>query len=100
MPNKDELLDLYLKALENGASLENILERLPPEASDPVHAGQRLRTHAASSATLVFFDGSRTTLGPNTDLSMDKVEGGWGKVIQVALNQTAGKTTHSVVPFR
>lgn len=66
---------------------------------EQVGAGQRIRTQTDSSVMLVFFDGSRTTLESNADIMLSEVEGGWGKVIHVALTQTAGKTLHSVVPF-
>lgn len=67
---------------------------------EQVRAGQRIRTQAASSATLLFFDGSRTMIGPNADLTLSKVSGGWGKVLIVSLTQEAGKTSSSVVPLR
>lgn len=64
-----------------------------------VVTGQRLRTGPRGQVTLLFFDGSRTTLGPKTDLTLTRVDGGWGKVIHVVLDQSAGKTAHSVAPF-
>lgn len=69
-------------------------------AGEKVHSGQRVRTSNASGATLVFFDGSRTTLGSNADLTLARVDGDRGKVLRVVLNQNAGKTSHSVVPLR
>lgn len=66
---------------------------------EKVSAGQRIRTQSDSTVTLAFFDGTRTTLEPNTDVTLSEVEGDWGKVIHVALTQSAGKTLHSVVPF-
>jgi hypothetical protein len=65
-----------------------------------LHAGQRLRTHAASGATLLFFDGSRTAIGSDADVTLTKLKGGWGNVLSVALTQNAGLTSHSVVPLR
>jgi hypothetical protein len=65
-----------------------------------VGEGQRVRTGTQGSVTLVFFDGSRTTLGPDTDLALSKVDGRWGNVLQVELSQRAGDTNHSVVPFQ
>jgi hypothetical protein len=67
---------------------------------DSVHAGQRLRTGPGSSATLVFFEGSQTRLGPGTDLTLTRVDGDWGKVLQVVLNQGAGEIANDVVPLR
>ena len=70
----------------------------PLTSGDRVRSGERIRTSAASTATLVFFDGSRTTLEPNTDLVLSRVDGDWGKVLRVVLTQTAGHTQHTVVP--
>jgi hypothetical protein len=67
---------------------------------DRVHAGQRLRTGPGSSATLVFFEGSQTTLGPQTDLGLTRVDGDWGKVLQVVLNHATGRISNDVVPLR
>lgn len=65
-----------------------------------IRQGQNLRTGSEGSVTLVFFDGSRMTLGPDTDLTLTKVDGRWGDVLQVELSQQAGDTKHSVVPFQ
>ena len=70
----------------------------PLTSGDRVRSGERIRTSAASTATLVFFDGSRTTLKPNTDLILSRVDGDWGKVLRVVLTQTAGHTQNAVVP--
>jgi len=65
-----------------------------------VRAGQRLRTHDASGATLLFFDGTRTTVGSDADVTLTKLGGGWGNVLKVTLTQNGGITNHSVVPLR
>lgn len=65
-----------------------------------VREGQRIRTGVASGAVLLFFDGTRTTLGPGTELTLKSLDGGWGQVLQAELAQVSGRTTHSVVPFR
>lgn len=70
------------------------------EDGDRVKAGQRIRTGPESEATLVFFDGSRATLGPNADVILQTVDGRWGDLIEVEIDQKAGKTTHSVVPLQ
>jgi hypothetical protein len=71
---------------------------------DSVHQGTRLRTLTSSSATLVFYDGSRTTLGDRADITLDRVGGGWnllfGRALQVRFEQTAGLSHHSVVPLK
>jgi len=61
--------------------------------------GQRVRTGADSTATLVFYEGSRAVMEPYTDLTLSTVEGGWGRSLRVVLDQRMGDTTHSVVPF-
>ncbi len=67
---------------------------------DLVHAGDRLRTGANASATLVFYEGSRTLLGADADLTLAVVDGAQGNVLKVVMDQTAGTTEHSVVPLR
>lgn len=63
-------------------------------------SGDVLRTGPDSAATLVFFDGSQTSLGPNSELVLTQVDGSWGNVLQVTLEQVAGTTNHRVVPLR
>jgi len=72
----------------------------PVENGDRVHAQERIRTASNASATLVFFDGTRTTLAPNSDVTLSRVDGDWGKVLQVVLHQNAGQSYHSVVPLK
>ena len=37
-------------------------------AGEALQAGQHIRTYADSSVTLAYFEGSRTLIGPNSDL--------------------------------
>jgi hypothetical protein len=69
-------------------------------SGDQVRSGQRLRTGEDSWVTLEFFDGTRTTLSPNTDLMLNKIDGNWGNVLQVELIQNSGETNHDVVPLQ
>ena len=62
--------------------------------------GQRIRTGAGASATLVFYEGTRAVLGSYTDVTLRVVKGGWGRTLQVVLDQRMGETVHSVVPLR
>jgi hypothetical protein len=71
----------------------------PVSNGDQVRTGQRLRTGPGSMVTLVYFDGSRTTLSAESEVAFARLEGRWGNVLQVKLLQTAGHTVHSVVPF-
>lgn len=66
---------------------------------DRVQAGDRLRTQTGSTANLVFFDGSRAELTPNTTLDITRLSGGYGKLLQVVLYQPEGKTVHEIIPF-
>jgi hypothetical protein len=50
--------------------------------------------------TLEFFEGTQTTLAPNTDLMLENIDGQWGNVLQVELIQNEGETKHQVVPLR
>jgi len=65
-----------------------------------VKSGQRLRTGADSQVTLTFFDGTQVTMDPNTDLVLSKIDGDWGKKLQVAIIQNEGETSHQVVPLQ
>lgn len=61
-------------------------------------AGQRLRTGQLSGATLTFFDGSQTYLGPETEISIDELdaqrpENGFRTIV---LTQWLGESEHSV----
>jgi hypothetical protein len=67
---------------------------------DMIGTGQRIITGDDSWVTLEFFDGSQTTLSPNTDLALNKIDGNWGDVIRVKLTQKAGLTEHEVIPLR
>ena len=67
---------------------------------DQVGDGQILRTAAESSATLVFYDGSRLVLGPDTEIVVNNLDGSWGKALKVNIEQFSGKTTNSVVPLQ
>lgn len=66
---------------------------------DSIRAGAHIRTFTESTATLVFFDGSRTTIGPDSDLTIEKMNGWWNKELQVEFDQKSGLTQHSVVPL-
>lgn len=62
-----------------------------------VKAGQRVRTGALSGATLAFYDGSQARLGPNAEVSVDKLDArkeGGPRV--VALTQWVGESDHDV----
>lgn len=65
-----------------------------------IHAGDFVRTGPGGSAALVYFDGSRTAIGENTQLTLTRLDGQWGKVLQVEITQQMGETWHSVVPFK
>ena len=69
-------------------------------SGDQLSQGQRIRSYAGSGATLIFFDGSRTVIGSSTDLTLTRLGGGWGSVLQVEMAQNSGFTDQSVVPLR
>ncbi|HWQ04742.1 MAG TPA: DUF5666 domain-containing protein [Longilinea sp.] len=73
---------------------------VPLAEGDLVYSDDRLRTGPDSSATLVFYEGSRTVISPDADLTLSVVNGTAGNAIQVVFDQTAGTTNHSVVPLR
>lgn len=61
-----------------------------------VRAGARLRTRALSSATLIFYDGSQTRLGPDTELSIDALNAPKSGARVIALTQWLGDSDHTV----
>lgn len=73
---------------------------VPLAEGDLVYSGARLRTGPDSSATLAFYEGSRTTISADADLTLSVVNGAAGDAIQVVVDQTAGTTENSVVPLR
>jgi hypothetical protein len=73
---------------------------LPAEDGLRVHAGQRVITGPGSSLTLVFYDGSRMTVGPYSFVTLDELSSGWGSSLRLVATQHTGVTQHSVVPLR
>lgn len=66
-------------------------------AGTVLKVGQHLRTLAGSSATVQFFDGTRTTLAADTSLVFSEMTGGWRTELLVKLSQPYGLTSHEVV---
>ena len=64
-----------------------------------VTAGQAVRTGPASSARLNFFEGSTSFLEPNTEVALSELSGRLGS-LRVSLVQSAGESSHRVVPLR
>lgn len=79
---------------EEGSSWESLAE------GDRIRSGARLRTLEGSTATLDFYEGSRTVLTPGTELILVRVDGGWGKTLQVVIDQTVGATSNSITPLK
>jgi hypothetical protein len=65
-----------------------------------IKEGQRIRTGADGSVVLLFYEGSRTTLGPGTDLVLTTLTGDGKLELSVDLDQRTGETFHSVVPLQ
>lgn len=84
--------------VETASSLSSVNWQITKDGAK-VYAGQQIRTSSASSAILLYTDGSRTWIGPNTEVILNKLSGGWGN-IQVDIKQGSGWTSHSVVPMR
>jgi hypothetical protein len=71
----------------------------PLADGDKIESGQRMRVGSQSNATLVFFEGSRTTVDSNSELVFTHLGGSRSSGLQVEIDQTSGKTSHSVVPL-
>jgi len=65
-----------------------------------LHEGWLIRTGEYGSATLTFFEGTLAKIGPQAELSLATLDGDWGKVLRVQIDQTAGSTKYQVVPLR
>lgn len=70
------------------------------QPGDTIRQGNRLRTLGASSATLVFFDGSQTTLFPDSEVEFLALNGAKDGTLQVKIDQQAGETANQVTPFQ
>jgi hypothetical protein len=68
-------------------------------SGERVASGTRIRTHDQASAVLVYPTGSKSFVGPNSDLTLVSVERERGNVLQVLLSQSSGRTSHTVKPF-
>ncbi len=66
------------------------------EAGQTITAGQRIRTGALSSATLIFYDQSHARLGPNTEVWVDALDARTSGPRTIQLTQHAGETDHDV----
>ena len=62
--------------------------------------GQRIRTGDDGSVVLLFYEGSRTTLGPATDLVLTNIKTDGKHKLVADLVQYAGETFNSIVPFK
>lgn len=69
-------------------------------AGEALLAGQHIRTYADSTVTLSFYEGSRTLVGPDSDLVVMELDKSSGDALRVLLSQSAGMTTNVVVPLR
>ncbi len=65
-----------------------------------VRQGDVIRTRIESSVTLAFFDGSQAALGPEGEVVLERLSGGWDRSIQVQMRQVSGETAHQVVKLR
>ncbi len=71
----------------------------PARRGDTLREGQQIRTGPDSTATLAYFDGTRTRLAAETELTLIMVDGR-GNSLRVELDQRQGRTRHDVVPLQ
>jgi hypothetical protein len=67
---------------------------------DRINQGQHVRTLGASSASLVFFEGTRTFVSAHSELALTTLNGSSGDKLQVEMEQIAGETYHKVTPLK
>lgn len=90
-------------ALEDPRGMVEVSEAggawIPAAGGGQFGAGTRLRTGELSGVTLIFHDGSRTSLGPQSELGVDTLDAGTGGAPRlVSMTQVRGETRHVVVP--
>ena len=67
-------------------------------SDQPLEEGATLRTGALSSAEILFYDGSVATLGPDTEVSLDRISSDADPVRVIEMTQWIGESTHDVIP--
>ncbi len=91
------------------ADIQGVVEvASSPEAQDwtvasegqSLRQGQVVRTRPDSRAALVYFEGSRTLIEPDTALLIEQLGGHWRKTLMLQLRQLYGETSHQVVRLR
>ncbi|MBN1372209.1 MAG: FecR domain-containing protein [Anaerolineaceae bacterium] len=65
-----------------------------------VHAGEKVRTRIDSQAALLFYEGSHSQLGGDTEVTLEKARGGWNRSLDVDVYQAKGLSTHTVAPLQ
>ncbi len=65
-------------------------------AGQALSAGQHVRTQNLSSATLLFYDGSRTQLGPATEVAIEALDAQTSGPRTIVLAQLSGSTDQQV----
>ncbi len=70
------------------------------QEGESLDQGQSVHTYADSSVSLVFSDGSRTVVGPDSEITLSAMGEEKGASIQVKLVQNSGSTTNDVIPLR
>jgi hypothetical protein len=68
----------------------------PIAAGQALSAGQHVRTQHLSSAVLLFYDGSRTELGPATEVVLEQLDTQTSGPRTILLAQLSGSTDHHV----
>ncbi len=63
-----------------------------------LQAGQRVRTSALSSASLLFYDGSQTQLGASTEVAIEQLDARTNGPRTILLAQLSGETDQDVAP--
>jgi hypothetical protein len=68
----------------------------PISIGHALSAGQHVRTQNLSSATLLFYDGSRVELGPATEVVLEQLNAQTSGTRTILLAQLSGSTDHQV----
>jgi hypothetical protein len=99
-PETQKVMLMEVVGLVEVASGDSVEDWQPVFSGQYIEEGQWIRTGVDGSVVLLFYEGSRTSLGPDTDLGLTTIGGDGRRELIVDLNQRTGETSHSVVPLQ
>jgi hypothetical protein len=99
-PETQKVMLMEVVGLVEVASGDSVEDWQPVFSGQYIEEGQWIRTGVDGSVVLLFYEGSRTSFGPDTDLVLTTIGGDGKRELIVDLDQRTGETSHSVVPLQ